>query len=195
MNPARWAVLVLVLVALSASIGYGLRGDGEEDTNTASLGPLQARAALDPCPSGLGAGFPDLTLPCLGGGQRVHLRSAGTGRPTLVNVYGSWCGPCQQEMPVLRAFYEKAKTKVALVGIDTEERDPADGLRFAIDMQQHWPALVDDERLVGAHFSPGVPITVFLDPAGKVSHVEHSNGYRSLAQLEADVRTYLGVSL
>jgi len=191
-NPARWTVLCLVLAALAVSVGYGLRGHAP-DTNAASLRPLQERAALDPCPSGLGPGFPDLTLACLGGGAKVHLQRAGTGRPTLVNVYGSWCGPCQQEMPVLRAFYDRARDRVALVGVDTEEQDPQLGLRFAIDVRQHWPAVVDDDRLVGAHFSPGVPITVFVDAAGKVVHVEHSNGYRSLARLEADVRRYLGV--
>ncbi|MFN2537099.1 MAG: TlpA family protein disulfide reductase [Mycobacteriales bacterium] len=193
MNPARWAVLGLVLVALGVSIGYGLRG-GTSDTNTASLAPLQAQARLEPCPPGLGPSFPKLTLPCLGGGPRVQLQAAGSGRPTLVNVYGSWCDPCQQEMPVLRAFYDKAKGAVALVGIDTEERDPRLGLHFAIDMKQHWPAIVDDERLVGSHFQPGVPLMVFTSASGDVTHVE-SGGYTSLVTLERDVRRYLGVAL
>lgn len=194
MNGSRWAVLVLVLAALALSVAYGVRSH-RTDTNAASLKPLQVRAALDPCPAGLGPAFPKLTLPCLGGGPDVELQHPGTGRPTLVNVYGSWCGPCQQEMPVLRAFYARAKDKVALVGVDTEEQDPALGLHFAIDMRQHWPALVDDERLVGSHFSPGVPLTVFVDAAGKVVHVEHSNGYRSVARLVADVQAYLGVAV
>lgn len=194
MSASRWTVLVLVLVALGVSLGFGLRGH-RSGTNQASLKPLQALAALDPCPAGLGPDFPKLTLACLGGGRAVPLQGAGSGRPTLVNVYGSWCGPCQQEMPVLRAFYDRAKAKVALVGVDTEEQSLRVGLHFAVDMGQHWPSLVDDDRLVGSHYSPSVPITLFVDAAGKVVHVEHSNGYRSVARLVADVQTYLGVAV
>ena len=41
--------------------------------------------------------------------------------PMVVNVWGSWCGPCKKEMPVLRAFHERAKDKVQLIGVDVEE--------------------------------------------------------------------------
>ncbi|MCU1624219.1 MAG: alkyl hydroperoxide reductase/Thiol specific antioxidant/Mal allergen [Frankiales bacterium] len=191
MTGSRWTVLVLVLAALGLSVAYGLRGSS---TPAASLGPLQRQAALAPCPAGLGPAFPDLRLPCLGGGPAVALQAGGTGRPTLVNVYGSWCGPCQKEMPVLRGFYARAQDKVALVGVDTEDPDRRLGLRFAIDMGQHWPAVADDERLVGAHFQPGVPLMVFVDAAGKVTHVE-SGGYDSGAVLAKDVRTYLGITV
>lgn len=185
-------MLVLVLAALGASLAYGLKGAPAKKPDTA-LAPLRARAALDPCPASLGPSFPDLRLPCLGGGPDVSLKGPGTGRPTLVNVYGSWCGPCQKEMPVLRAFHAKHPA-VGLVGVDTEEGSDRLGLQFAIAMQQHWPAVVDDERKVGAHFGPGVPLMVFLSAGGTVEHVE-SGGYTSLAALERDVRSHLGAPL
>ena len=193
MNPSRWTVLVLVLAALGVSLAYGLR-DTKTGTHAVDLGPLRERAALEPCPAALGPDFPKLTLPCLGGGKDVAVQQAGTGRPTLVNVYGSWCGPCLQEMPVLRAFHAKAGGRVALVGVDTQEQRLSDGLHFAIDVGQHWPALVDDERRLGGHFRPGVPLMLFTSPTGKVTHVA-SGGYKDLATLEQDVRTYLGVAV
>jgi len=192
-NASRWAVLVLVLVALGVSLGYGLR-DSSPDTRAEDLGPLRQRAALEDCPTGLGKDFPDLTLPCLGGGPDVVLKHEGTGRPTLVNVYASWCVPCLREMPVLRAFHAKAGDRVALVGVDTQEDPVSDGLRFALDVGQHWPAVVDGSREVGAHFQPGVPLMLFTSPTGEVTHVE-AGGYDDLATLERDVRTYLGVAL
>jgi thiol-disulfide isomerase/thioredoxin len=190
-NPTRWTVLVLVLAALGVATAYGVRDHG---SSSSALGPLRAQAALDLCPSSLGPTFPALTLRCLGGGPSVALRGPGTGRPTLVNVYGSWCGPCQKEMPVLRSFRERAGARVAVVGVDSEEKDDSLGLHFAISMGQHWPAVVDDDRLVGAHFVPGVPIMIFVDSAGTVTHVE-SGGYTSLVELEKDVRTYLQVTV
>ena len=47
--------------------------------------------------------------------------------PMVVNVWGSWCGPCQEEIPIFRSFYEKAKGKVSLVGVDVEEANFDDG--------------------------------------------------------------------
>jgi thiol-disulfide isomerase/thioredoxin len=50
--------------------------------------------------------------------------------PMVVNVWGSWCGPCKKEMPVLRAFHERAKDKVQLIGVDVEEANFDDGRTF-----------------------------------------------------------------
>lgn len=185
-------MLVLVLAALGVSLAYGLSGSPANKPDPA-LAALRAQAALDPCPASLGPAFPDLALPCLGGGPSVRIKGAGSGRPTLVNVYGSWCGPCQKEMPVLRAFHAQHPA-LALVGVDTEEQSDSLGLHFAIAMGQHWPAVVDDERKVGAHFSTGVPLMVFVSASGAVKHVE-SGGYTAVTQLERDVRTYLGAPL
>ena len=193
MTPQRWGLLALVLVALGLSLAYGVTR-GQPSTTSADLGPLQRQARLEPCPTGLGPAFPDIALPCLGGGPKVSLTEPGPALPTLVNVYGSWCGPCQKEMPLLRDLYAKARGRLALVGVDTQEKDVKLGLRFAIDVQQRWPTLYDDDRSVGAHFTPGVPLMVFLDAAGSVKHVE-SGGYKDRASLEGDVRTYLGVAL
>jgi cytochrome c biogenesis protein CcmG/thiol:disulfide interchange protein DsbE len=156
------------------------------------LAPLRAAAALAPCPTGIGD-VPHLTLPCLGGGPDVVLDSGPAGVPTLVNVYGSWCGPCQDEMPVLAAFAAKAGRKVALLGVDTED-EPRLGLLFARDMHQHWPAVQDDDGRLLRHYASGPPITLFVDRTGKVVFV-HRGPFTSLADLTSAVRTRFGVAL
>ena len=70
---------------------------------------LRTAASLEPCPAGLGPQLPDLVLPCLGGGPDVDLRAAAPGRPTLVNVWASWCAPCADEVPELVAFHERGR--------------------------------------------------------------------------------------
>lgn len=47
--------------------------------------------------------IPALELPDLVG-RRTLLASLHTGRPVLVNVWASWCGPCIEEMPELQRF-------------------------------------------------------------------------------------------
>lgn len=184
-------VLVVVLAALVAAALYGLKGGAAPKRVAQDLAPLQRQAALEPCPSGLSPALPDLTLPCLGGGPAVRLRGAPARTPVLVNVYGSWCGPCLAEMPLLRQFHELAGARVPLVGVDTED-DPRQALHFALDVRQHWPALVDDDGLVSRHYGGGAPKTLFLDAKGSVVHVTRK-AYTSVAQLRADVQHYLGV--
>jgi thiol-disulfide isomerase/thioredoxin len=120
------------------------------------------------------------------------LDSAPLGRPALVNVYGSWCGPCRDEMPLLAAFRAKAGQKVALVGVDTED-DPRLALLFARDMKQHWAAVRDDDGRFLRHYGPGPPLTLFLDASGAVRFV-HRGAFTSLPQLEQAVRSTLGVA-
>ena len=191
MTRTRVAWLALVLVALGLSLGYGLTR-GKATPKAIDLKPLQARAALAACPAGVSAALPDVVLPCLGGGQPVPLRGTGSGRPTLVNVYGSWCGPCFDEMPVLAAVHRSLGDRLDLVGIDTED-EPRKALQFAIDVKQSWPALVDDDGVVSRAYGGGAPKMLFVDASGKVVHVVRK-GYETEAALRADVARYLGVS-
>jgi len=63
--------------------------------------------------------------------------------PMVVNVWGSWCAPCNEEMPVLRFFYEKAFGKLALIGVDVEEASIEDGRKFVENYGITWPNLYD----------------------------------------------------
>jgi thiol-disulfide isomerase/thioredoxin len=189
----RWGLLALVLVALGLSLAYGVtRGsDPTAAPTSTAVKALQAAAALDPCPEGLGSAFPNETLPCLGGGADVALTSRATGVPTLVNVYGSWCGPCLREMPILREWHAATGSAVALIGVDSQD-DFSNALRFAADVGQTWPAVYDNDKLVVSTLALATPSTLFLDPSGKVVYV-HRGELKSLTQLTGLVRTHLGV--
>jgi thiol-disulfide isomerase/thioredoxin len=177
---------LLVLMAATAC------GGGSHTSTGTNLEPLRRAAALQPCPTGVGD-LPSLTLACLGGGPAVRLDASPAGVPTLVNIYGSWCGPCQKEMPVLAAFARRAGSAVALLGVDTEDEQRL-ALLFARDVGQHWPAVVDDEGKLLRHYAPGPPATLFVDRAGKVVFV-HRGAFPSLAVLVAQVRSHLGVAV
>lgn len=193
MNRSRLAGLLVVLVALVGAAAYGSQGKATTATKDTSLVALQAAAALAPCPTGIGAAFPKLTLACLGGGAAVRLDGPASGVPTLVNIYGSWCVPCQREMPVLVAFSKQASGKVALLGVDTED-EPRLALLFAKDVGQTWPAVVDDDKVVLRRYASGPPVTLFVDAKGTVAHVQ-VGAFTGVAQIAALAKTYLGVSV
>lgn len=194
MTRGRLLTLAVLLAALAGAVAYGLQ-DGAAPAKPVAqdLAPLRAQARLAPCPSGVSKDLPALTLPCLGGGAAVRLDGPGTGRPTLVNVYGSWCGPCQREMPLLVAFSKAADGKVALLGVDTED-EPRLALLFARDVGQSWPAVVDDDKAVLRRYASGPPVTLFVSAAGGVVHAK-IGPFKDVAELSSLTRRYLGVAL
>ena len=159
---------------------------------------LVARAHLDRCPpsrsASVAGGLPDVTLPCLGNGPAVHLSGLG-GKPLVVNVWGSWCGPCTQEARYLSAVYDAMKGHVRFLGVDDED-DPDSALDFAahVDPPMRYPSVVDDNKQVLVAMSTSeVPITLFVDADG---HLVHRNfgPYHDAASLRADIAHYLGVA-
>ena len=200
MSAARWrpwALLGVVLLAVGALV-LGLQRETAppsvaEQQDGAELAALRAQADLEPCPPGLGPELPDLVLPCLGGGEPVALRAEPPGRPTLVNVWASWCAPCVEEVPDLVAFSDKAGDRVAVVGVLTTDTQRS-ALTFASEFDMRWPSLVDDDGLVLRAFLPGPPVTLFLDAEGTVVH-RRSGAFTDLAEIEALVAEHLGVQV
>lgn len=194
MTRTQWGALLGVGVLLAGAFALRQADDAPPAVSAdPRVGELRAAADLEPCPAGLGPELPDLVLPCLGGGDDVDLRSAPPGRPTLVNVWATWCPPCVEEVPDLVAFADRAGDRVALVGVLTQ--DPAtNGLEFARQFGVHYPSLVDEQGEVFRAFRPGPPVTLFLDAQGRVVH-KRSGKFADLAEIETLVARHLGVTL
>ncbi len=191
MRRSQWAALAGVAVLLAGA--FVVRAQDQPRPDTPSLAPLREAAALAPCPRGLGPDVPALVLPCLGGGPDVDLRAAAPGRPTLVNVWATWCPPCVEEVPDLVAFADEAGGRVGLVGVLTQ--DPQrNGLEFARQLGMRYPSVVDDQGEVFRAFRPGPPVTLFLDAQGRVVH-KRSGRFKDVAEIEALVAEHLGVRL
>lgn len=194
MTRSQWAALAGVAVLLAAA--FAVRDDGPQATGAAAdprLEQLREQVDLEPCPTGLGTEFPQLVLPCLGGGPDVDVRSAPPGRPTLVNVWGTWCRPCREEVPALVAFTEKAGDRVGVVGVLTQDT-PLNGLAFAQDFDVGYPSVLDDDGTIMRLFAAGPPVTLLLDADGRIVHRARGT-IREVAELERIVAEYLGVRL
>ena len=189
----RWRQPVGVLLALGLVIGALVLRERSQGADGNDLGPLRRAVGLESCPKGLGAGLPRITLPCLSGGPDVALASTPPGKPTLVNIWATWCGPCVREVPLLLRFRAEAGDRVGLVGV-LHEDEQGQALEFARQYGMHYPSVVDDDGQVLRRFGSGPPITLLVDAAGRVRQVRRGE-WHSLAELEAAVRSSLGVSL
>jgi cytochrome c biogenesis protein CcmG/thiol:disulfide interchange protein DsbE len=195
----QWSLLAATALALAACSSTSTAGSSHAPAHlSAERLRLIKSAGLAPCPTssaaGVSGGLPNLTLDCLGTGPAVHL--AGLAGPAVVNVWGSWCGPCQQEAGYLSEVYDADRGKVTFLGIDTED-DPNSALDFGTHVTPpvRYPSVVDPDRkvLIALAKAPGPPETAFIGTSGRVVYI-HLGGYDSAAQLRADISRYLGVT-
>ncbi|MBR6401240.1 MAG: redoxin domain-containing protein [Firmicutes bacterium] len=96
---------------------------------------------------------------------------------TMVNVWGTFCGPCLEEMPDIEALYKKYRPQgFGVVGLtcdiaaygDIDESVLRDALDIRSDLGITYPLLIETSELDGKFASNYVPATFFLDKNGKV---------------------------
>lgn len=114
---------------------------------------------------------PALALPDLGG-RPVALPGAWPGRPLLVNVWASWCGPCIEEMPELQRFAtQQGGNGVQVVGIALD--DPAAVRAFLERVPVDYPILLDTPGPADAGVRLGnpkgvLPYSVLVSAEGRL---------------------------
>ena len=124
-----------------------------------------------------------IELLCLGDGSVINLDSLRG--PMLLNIWGSWCGPCKDEIPYLRKFYDKYNDKVQVVGLDVEEPNKEAAKPFIESNGLVWPSLFDPDGRTRKVIGMGVPVTWFIDEKGKVIHkkIGAFKDYKELEEL------------
>jgi peroxiredoxin len=98
-----------------------------------------------------GGPAPGFTLSAVDGSQGAL--SQYKGQVVMINFWATWCGPCQQEMPLLDQMYKKYKPAgFTLIGVNVDKEAPP-----VKDLLARKP----------------VSFPVFLDPASQVSKAYH----------------------
>lgn len=113
----------------------------------------------------VGALAPDFEVTTLDG-NRFSLADH-RGQVVLVNFWGTWCAPCQREMPLLQRAYERHAADLVVVGIavnDTKSSVEDFVSRYRIG----FPVALDDGRLAGFYLVSGFPTSVIVDREGRV---------------------------
>jgi len=91
---------------------------------------------------------------------------------TLVDFWASWCGPCRQEMPNVKAAYEKYKAKgFGIVGVSLD-RDEASWKKGLEDLGMTWPQLSDlkywECEAAALYGVRAIPATVLIGQDGTI---------------------------
>lgn len=107
-------------------------------------------------------------------GKQVSLADF-RGKVVVVNVWGSWCGPCRAEAPMLaQASRDLAKKGVVFLGIDSRDPSKDAAKAFVRRFDVPYPSLYDQQGSTllafrGTLTPNSVPSTVVVDPQGRVS--------------------------
>jgi thiol-disulfide isomerase/thioredoxin len=136
-----------------------------------------------------------LELPCLDGSTSIDFHQI-TG-PIVINIWGSWCEGCRQEMPYFIDLYATQSFKsgqIQLLGVDVEENSPTSGPDYIKQSGMSWPHLNDVDDQTKAIFGPGVPVTWFIDSQGVVVE-KHIGAYHNKQQLFDQVEKAFGITL
>jgi thiol-disulfide isomerase/thioredoxin len=121
------------------------------------------------------------------GGRATTLDQLRDGRPMVVNLWASWCGPCRAEMPALAAAQQR-ETGVRFLFVNQGETAAAVQAwlqREGLALQDVW---LDGASALGpAVGSQGLPTTLFLDAQGRRvdAHVGMLNEASLIVRLKA----------
>ena len=87
----------------------------------------------------------------------------------LLNIWATWCHPCRQEIPELRAVHARYRDRgLELIGVSVDTDGSDDAIRsFMKDFQMTFPIWRDPEERISTLFlAIGVPATFLIDREG-----------------------------
>jgi peroxiredoxin len=99
------------------------------------------------------------------------------GQVVMVNFWATWCGPCQQEMPLLDQMYKKYKPAgFTLIGVNVDKEAPPVKELMA-RRPVSFPVLLDPANQVSkAYHVDEMPSSVIIDRKGEIRYIHR--GYK-----------------
>lgn len=152
MKKQRTVFRIIIMLVLGAAVAYTLYANFTKDDNQKVEKGKEA---------------PDFALIDLAGEK--HQLSEYKGQGVFLNFWGTWCKPCEKEMPYINNQYKQYKELgVQVLSVNVGESDLAVE-KFANRHQLDFPIVIDkDSQVMNAYGINPLPITFLIDKEGKV---------------------------
>ncbi|MCT2194178.1 TlpA disulfide reductase family protein [Paenibacillus sp. FSL K6-2441] len=192
MKRNRWilaGLLVLLVIALldrggqEGWFGSFLSGS-KEDNNEPSLSAMAAEGAPKP-----GTAAPTFALTGLDG--KTYEVGGKRDKVLLLNFWASWCDPCKEEAPELKALSEKYKDSLDIYAVNVTLYDNLDEAKAFVKKYGYtFPVLLDEkEELYRKYNGIAFPTNVLIDEQGVIRDV--IVGVISPEELEAKIKSLI----
>lgn len=160
------AALAAGVLALTACTGQGSGSSG--------TGFVEGAGTITRVPKDERLPVPELTGESTEG-ERLSLADY-EGQVVVLNVWGSWCGPCRAEAPNLKKVAEETADRgVQFIGINTRDLKRQMAVNFDEEFGIDYPSFFDPKGKLMLEFpsgtlSPqGIPSTLIIDRDGGIA--------------------------
>ena len=156
----------LLLIIAGALVGYTYLSRGE---SAPQLSENDGEAAVEGEDESAPQPAPDFTVYDAEGNE-ITLSALMDGKPTVLNFWASWCGPCRSEMPHIQEAYERLGGEVSFVMINMtdgqrETRESAE--EYMAESGWTFPIYFDlDYDAAMTYGAYSLPQTYFIDAEG-----------------------------
>jgi len=176
---------IVLLLAATALIGGCDRPSAPKGqaNESAALPTLDEAANMASAPSASSA--PDTGVDVIGKLVRDHKGEAApgasftgpddkplalasfAGKPVLLNLWATWCGPCKAEMPTLDKVAGEGKVQVVTVSQDLDGKAAVDPYLAKAGLKSVKAYTDKDLHMSAAFGNPSLPTTILYDSSGK----------------------------
>jgi peroxiredoxin len=152
MKQKRLVIRSIILILLGVAVAYTLYANFTKDT----VHKVE-----------VGTEAPDFVLEDLNG--QKHQLSEYRGQGVFLNFWGTWCKPCEQEMPYMNNQFNYFKDKgVQVLAVNIGESDLA-VTKFVERKDLNFPIVIDkDTQVQHAYGVNPLPVTFLIAPSGEV---------------------------
>ena len=122
----------------------------------------------------LGEPMPDFTVTTIEGEVFTLSEVLASKKAVMINLWATWCGPCEMEFPFIQEAYELYQNDVEIIALSVEKNDTDEVLAsYALSHGMTFPVAGGTETGLREMFvTEGIPTTVLVDRFGNIVLIE-----------------------
>lgn len=154
------SVIASVLLLVLAGCDKQVSSNGQAEVAANATAPAGAAEASKIDRSHKGEAAPTISFEDPAG-KKTTL-AAFNGKPLLVNLWATWCGPCVKEMPTL----DQAAATIAVATISQDKDRPTVAAFFAKEKFARLQPYLDKDLGFSLAYNASLPMSILFDSTG-----------------------------
>ena len=112
-------------------------------------------------------------------GKKIKLADF-KGKHILLVFWATWCGPCVQEIPIIKSIRDKYKPSELSIVYISEDTDKSKMLSFIKKRNMNWIHIFGNKLVAKDYFVNGIPEILLIDPNSKIIYLNIGTEFGAL---------------